>query len=70
MPWEGGCVSTEHLLLWFYLPNMGRDAFERVTCANQVKFVDCVGKIMVTFSNAAGQQHYEVHGCGISIINV
>jgi len=51
-------------------PQYGRDAFERVTCANQVKFVDCAGKIMVTFSNAAGQQHYEVHGCGISIINV
>ena len=45
-------------------------ALLRGTCANQVKFVDCAGKITVIFSNAAGQQHYEVHGCGISIINV
>jgi len=32
--------------------------------------VDCAGKITVIFSNAAVQQHYEVYGCGISIINV
>ena len=42
----------------------------RVTCANQVKFVNCAGKITVIFSNAAVQQHYEVYGCGISIIKV
>ena len=53
----GGRVSVSEIL----------DAMGR---ANQVKFVHCAGKITVTFSNAAGRQHYEMHGCGISIINV
>ena len=39
---------------------IGRGALLRGTCANQVKFVGCGGKITVIFSNAAGQQHYEV----------
>jgi len=30
----------------------------------------CACKITVAFSNAADQQHYEVHGCGSSIIRV
>ena len=30
----------------------------------------CAGKITVMFSNAAGRQHYEVRGRGISIMNV
>ena len=62
-------MIAEHLLLWFCVPNM-EGTLLRVTCANQVKFVGCAGKITVIFSNAAGQQHYEVHGCGISVINV
>jgi len=34
------------------------------------KVCGCAGKITVIFLNAADQQHYEVHGCGISIITV
>ena len=48
---------------------MGRDAFEGDMC-QPGKVCGCAGKITVIFSNTAGQQHYEVHGCGISIINV
>jgi len=39
-------------------PQYGKRRFSGWTCANQVKFVDCAGKITVTFSNAAGLQHY------------
>jgi len=48
---------------------MGRDAL-RVYMCQPGKVCGCAGKITVTISNSAGQQHYEVHGCGISIINV
>jgi len=48
---------------------MGRDAL-RVDMCQPGKVCGCAGKITVTISNSAGQQHYEVHGCGISIINV
>ena len=72
----GGRVSLQKGYIIEILDAMGRRLCEprapsvMVLCPNQVKFMGCAGKIMATFSNAAGQQYHEVHGCGISIINV
>ena len=66
---SGLCEHWAHSVV-VQCPQYRKGCFWGWTCVSQVKFVNCADKITVIFSNAAGEQHYEVHGCEISIIIV
>jgi len=70
MPFGGGVLGAQNTFCYGSVSQVWGGALHRLDMYLPGKVCGCACKITVTFSNAADQQHYEVHGCGSSIIRV